>query len=58
MISKAAVQEVAASKDPSLPSNLGSAPSIHSSFSSASFLSFISSPLMLLGDKLLTCLIL
>lgn len=52
MISKAAVQEVAASKDPSLPSNLGSAPFIHPSFSSASFLSFISSPLMLLGRQI------
>lgn len=52
MILKAAVQEVAASKDPLLPSNLGSAPLIHPSFSSASFLSFISSPCTLLGRQI------
>lgn len=47
MILKAAVQEVAASKDLSLPSNLGPVPLIHPSFSSAPFLPCVSSPFTL-----------
>lgn len=53
MILKAAVQEVAASKDLSLPSNPGPVQFIHPSCNSASFLSFISSPFTLLGRQII-----
>lgn len=53
-ILEAAVPEVAASKNLSLPSNLGPISFIQPSFISASFLSFISSPFTLCKDGLVT----